>query len=59
MKSSTKNQAKGTLHKVKGGVKELVGKASMNGELEGAGKDEKRAGKIQQKVGEIQKVAGK
>lgn len=59
MKSSTKNQAEGTLHKVKGGIKELAGKAVMNAELEGAGKDEKRSGKIQQKVGEIQKVAGK
>ena len=38
---------------------EIAGKVSMNSELEGAGKDEKRAGKIQQKVGEIQKVAGK
>ena len=59
MKSSTKDQAQGKFHKIKCKVKELAGKASMNAELEGKGKDEKRAGKIQQKVGEIEKIAGK
>ncbi|MBU4566624.1 MAG: CsbD family protein [Proteobacteria bacterium] len=59
MKSSTKDQAQGKFHKVKGGIKELAGKASMNAELEGAGKNEKRAGKIQEKAGEIEKVVGK
>ena len=59
MKSSTKDQAQGAFHKIKGKTKELVGKVSMDNELEGKGKDEKRAGKIQQKVGEVEKVVGK
>ena len=59
MKSSTKNQAEGKFHKVKGTIKEFAGKVSLNAELEGAGKDEKRAGAIQEKIGEVEKVAGK
>jgi len=59
MKSSTKDQAQGTFHKFAGKVKELFGKASMNAELEGEGKDETRAGKVQNKVGEVEKVVGK
>ncbi len=59
MKSSTTDQAEGKFHKVKGTIKELAGKVSMNAELEGAGKDEKQAGAIQQKLGEIKKVVGK
>ena len=59
MKSSTKDQAQGTFHKFAGKVKELFGKASMNEELEGEGKNETRAGKVQNKVGEVEKVVGK
>ena len=59
MKSSTKDQAEGTFHKVKGKIKEIAGKVSLNAELGDEGKDEKRAGKIQQKVGDIEKVVGK
>jgi len=59
MKSSTKDQTKGKFHKVKGTIKEIAGKVSLNPDLEGEGKDEKRAGKIRQKIGEIEKVAGK
>ena len=59
MKRSTKDQAKGKFHKVKGTIKEIAGKVSMNPDLEGEGKDEKRAGKIRQKIGDIEKVAGK
>jgi uncharacterized protein YjbJ (UPF0337 family) len=58
-KSSTKDQAKGKFHKVKGTIKEIAGKVSLNPDLEGKGKEEKRAGKIRQKIGEIEKVAGK
>ena len=59
MKSSTKDQAKGRFHNVKGTIKEIAGKVSLNPDLEGEGEDEKRAGKIQQKIGEIEKVVGK
>jgi len=59
MKSSTKDQAEGKFHKVKGKIKEIAGKVSMNPDLEGEGKGENRAGKIQQKIGEIKKVVGK
>jgi uncharacterized protein YjbJ (UPF0337 family) len=59
MKSSTKDRTKGMFHKVKGTIKEIAGKVSMNPELEGEGKGENRTGKIQTKIGEIEKVAGK
>ena len=61
MKSSTKDQAEGKFHKVKGKIKikEIAGKVSMNPDLEGKGKDENRVGKIQEKIGEIEKVVGK
>jgi len=59
MKSSTKNQAKGKFHKVKGTIKEIAGKVSMNPDLEGEGKGENRAGKVQEKIGEIERVVGK
>jgi uncharacterized protein YjbJ (UPF0337 family) len=41
MKSSTKDQAEGKFHEVKGKLKEIVGKVGMNSELEAEGKDEK------------------
>jgi uncharacterized protein YjbJ (UPF0337 family) len=59
MKSSTKDQAKGTFHKVTGKLKEVAGKVSKNPKLEAEGKDEKRAGKVQKKIGEVEKVLGK
>lgn len=59
MKPSTRDQVAGKMHKVKGAIKKLAGKVTLNAELEGAGKDEKMAGAIQQKVGEVEKVVGK
>ena len=59
MKSSTKDQAEGTFHKVKGKIKEIAGNVGMNPDLEAEGKDENRAGKIQDKIGDIEKVLGK
>jgi uncharacterized protein YjbJ (UPF0337 family) len=59
MKSSTKDQAEGKFHKVKGTIKEIAGKVSNDPDLEGEGKNEKKAGKIQKKIGEIEKVVGK
>jgi uncharacterized protein YjbJ (UPF0337 family) len=59
MKSSTKDQAEGKFHKVKGKIKEIAGKLSMNPDLKSEGKDKNRADKIQEKIGEIEKVVEK
>jgi len=59
MKSSTKDQAKGTFHEMKGKVKEVAGKLSDNPKLEAQGVAEKIAGKIQAKVGQTKKLFGK
>ncbi len=59
MKSSMRDKAEGTLHEVKGKVKEAAGKLSDNPELEAEGTGEKIAGKIQEKIGQIKKTLGK
>ena len=59
MKSSTRDNAEGTLHKVKGTIKEAVGKLTDNPKLQVEGKVEKIAGKVQEKVGQVKKVFGK
>jgi uncharacterized protein YjbJ (UPF0337 family) len=59
MKPSTKDQAEGKLHQVKGTIKEVAGKVSLDDDLEDEGKDEKRAGKIREKISDIEKVVGK
>ena len=56
MKESTKDKVEGALHQVKGAVKEKVGRATKNPNLEAEGTDEKLGGKIQKKVGDIEKV---
>jgi len=59
MKSSTKDQAEGAFHEVKGAVKEIAGIISDNPLLEAEGSDEKIAGKVQGKIGQVKKVFGK
>jgi uncharacterized protein YjbJ (UPF0337 family) len=59
MKSSTKDQAEGTFHEVKGKLMEATGKLTDNPRLEGEGLGEKIAGKVQKKVGEIERVLEK
>jgi uncharacterized protein YjbJ (UPF0337 family) len=59
MKSSTKDQAEGTFHEMKGKVKEIAGKVSDNPKLEAEGTGEKLAGKVQEKIGQFKKVLGK
>ena len=59
MKSSTKDQAEGKFHKVKGKVKEIAGELSDDPNLQDEGTDEKIAGKIQEKIGQVKKVFGK
>ncbi len=59
MKSSTKDKVEGTLHELKGKVKEVAGKLSDNPKLEAEGTGEKIAGKVQGKIGQVNKVLGK
>jgi len=58
MKQSTKDKAKGKFHEVKGKVKEKVGRATNNPDLEAEGRGEKIGGKIQKKIGQVEKVLG-
>jgi uncharacterized protein YjbJ (UPF0337 family) len=59
MKSSTKNQAKGAFHELKGAAKEVAGIISNNPKLQAEGSTEKIAGKVEGKIGQIKKVFGK
>jgi uncharacterized protein YjbJ (UPF0337 family) len=59
MKPSTKDTAKGAFHEVKGKVKEKVGRATNNPDLEAEGQIERIGGKIQKKIGQVKKVLGK
>ncbi len=56
MKQSTNDQISGTIHEVKGAVKEKVGKATNDPGLTAEGQDEKFTGKVQKKIGQIKKV---
>ena len=59
MKESTKDQAEGTFHSVKGTVKEIAGILSDDPVMKAEGADEKLAGKVQDKLGQIKKVLGR
>jgi uncharacterized protein YjbJ (UPF0337 family)/quinol monooxygenase YgiN len=59
MKDSTKDQAEGKFHKVKGKFKEVAGKLSDNPKLEAEGTGEKIVGKVQEKIGQVEKVLEK
>ncbi len=59
MTNSTKDRVEGTAHEVKGAVKETIGRATNDPNLESEGQVEKLSGKIQRKVGEVEKVVGK
>jgi len=59
MKSGTQDKVEGKLHQVKGAIKEAVGKATDNQDLEIEGKIENLDGKVQEKVGQIKKVVEK
>jgi len=56
MKQSTKNQIQGTLHEIKGSLKQEAGQATNNPQLAGEGQAESIAAKVQQKVAQIQRV---
>lgn len=59
MKSSTKDQAEGKFHELKGKVKKIAGKLSDDPSMEAEGVGEEITGKIQEKVGQVKKVLGK
>ncbi len=59
MKSSTKNQAEGKFHKIKGRFKEIAGELSDNPKLEAEGAGEKIVGKFKEKISQIKKILGK
>jgi uncharacterized protein YjbJ (UPF0337 family) len=46
MKPSTKDQAKGKFHEVKGGLKEKTGQLTHNPDMAAEGEAEKHAGKV-------------
>ncbi len=59
MKPSTKDKIAGTVHEVKGKVKQKVGKLTNDPGLQGEGIGEMIAGKIQKKIGQMEKVVEK
>jgi len=59
MKQSSKDQVKGKLHEVKGKVKEKVGRATNDSNLEAEGVGEYIVGKAQKKIGQVEKVIEK
>lgn len=59
MKSSTGDKVEGTLHQLKGKVKEVAGVISDNPKLEAEGIGEKLAGKVQVKIGQFNKLTGR
>jgi len=59
MKPSTENEVAGTVHEVKGKIKETVGRVTNDPNLEGEGIGEQIGGKVQKKIGQVQKVIEK
>lgn len=56
MNSSTNDQIEGKLHELKGRIKETVGEATNDPNLEAEGQAENLSGKLQQKLGQVKKV---
>lgn len=56
MKQSSKDQAKGKLHEVKGKVKAKLGRATKNPNLEAEGEAEQMGGTVQKKIGQIEEA---
>ena len=59
MKDSTKDQAQGKFHEVKGKAKEAIGRAAGKPDMETEGTAEKVAGKVQKKIGQVKQVFNK
>ena len=58
MKPSTQDRTEGKLHQVKGKVKEEVGKATNDPDLDVSGEAEKKVGKVQKWIGRAEKAVG-
>jgi uncharacterized protein YjbJ (UPF0337 family) len=56
MKPSTQDRTEGKIHEVKGSIKETVGKATNNPDLEDSGNAEKNGGKVQNWIGRVEKA---
>jgi len=56
MRDSTKDKIQGTANELKGKLKEKVGQATNDPDLEAEGTGDKVAGKVQKKIGDIKKV---
>ena len=59
MKSSTRNKAEGKMHRVKGKIKEVIGKAVNNPDMEAEGSKEIIDGAMQEKIGDVKRSVGK
>jgi uncharacterized protein YjbJ (UPF0337 family) len=55
MKSSTRDQAEGRFHQMRGKLKEIAGELSNNPKLEAAGTYEKISGIVQHKIGQVKR----
>ena len=58
MADSTRDKIEGTAHDVKGTIKEKIGRATNDPDLEDEGTAEKIGGKVQKKIGDVEKVFG-
>jgi uncharacterized protein YjbJ (UPF0337 family) len=58
MADSVKDKVQGTAHDVKGSIKEKVGQATNNPNMENQGAAEKIGGKVQKKVGDVEHAVG-
>ncbi len=58
MKPSTQDRTEGKVHEVKGKIKEEVGRATNDPELEVSGNAEKKAGMVQNLIGRVEKAVG-
>ena len=56
LKPSVEDRTSGKLHEVKGKIKEEIGKATGDPDLEVSGKAEKKAGKVQELIGRVEKA---
>ena len=59
MKTGVQDTIQGSIHEVKGKIKEKVGQATNNPTLQARGKGENLAGKVQKKAGQIKRALDK
>jgi uncharacterized protein YjbJ (UPF0337 family) len=59
LKSSTRDQAEGRFHQIRGKFKEIAGELTDNPKLEAAGTYEKISGIVQHRIGQVKKSLGR